>query len=80
MTLSPWRPLVKGSHDPTNAKARALTIAMKRTIQREHHTLWKLAKIWSRDCPAKLRRLQAVDWETVFSRARWTGSRSIPRL
>ena len=80
MTLSPWRPLAKGSHDPTNAKARALTIAMKRTIQREHHTLWKLAKIWSRDCPAKLRRLQQVDWTAVFARARWTSSRSIPRL
>ena len=80
MNLSPWRHLAKGSQDPTNAKARALTRAMKRTIQNEHQTLWKLATIWSRDCPAKLRRLQKRDWDAVIAAARWTSSWSIPRL
>lgn len=57
-----------------------MTTAMKRVLLTEHQALWELAKIWSRDCPAKLRRLQAVDWTPVFAQARRTHSPFTPRL
>ena len=78
MKLPPWRGGARARSD--TAVQRAMTAAVRRVATQEHQTLWTLATIWSRDCPAQLRRLQQVNWEAVFARARWTSSRSIPRL
>ena len=78
MKLPPWRGGAQARSD--TAVQRAMTAAMRRVATQEHQTLWTLATIWSRDCPRKLRRLQAVDWERVLAQARRTSSLSIPRL
>ncbi len=79
MKFPPWRQRRARPRADT-AVQRAMTAAMRRVATQEHQTLWKLATIWSRDCPRKLRRLQAVDWERVLAQARWTGSPHTFRL
>lgn len=75
----PTRPPPSKMRADTTAK-RAMTKAMQRVLLTEHRALWNLATIWSRDCPAKLRRLQTKDWTPVFAQARWTPSSFTPRL
>lgn len=77
MRLPRWPPSRKTRAKTTGG---AMTQAMKRIIVTEHQALWEQAVIWSRDCPAKLRRLQQVDWAPIFAQARRTNSPYIPRL